>query len=299
QLAGQFGIDHLHVMDGKGGGSFAELADRQQDSFSTVARDDDDLASLLYSSGTTGLPKGIMLTHRNLQSNAEMLVDFWGFTDADVLFHCLPIFHVHGLFVALGCVLLSGAKMRWSPSFSPALARAHLPQCTVMMGVPTYYTRLLDDPAFTQEHCPNMRLFISGSAPLLVETFEGFEDRTGHRILERYGMTETGMNTSNPLDGDRRPGTVGPALPGVEVRILDDDGASTPLGEVGNLQVRGDNVFKAYWRMPEKTAEDFREGRWFNTGDQATLDADGYVSIVGRSKDMVISGGLNVYPKEV
>jgi malonyl-CoA/methylmalonyl-CoA synthetase len=168
-----------------------------------------------------------------------------------------------------------------------------------MMGVPTYYTRLLDDPAFGRDHCANMRLFVSGSAPLLAETFEGFEQRTGHRILERYGMTETGMNTSNPLDGDRRAGTVGVPLPGVEVRILDDAGAPTPLGEVGNLQVRGDNVFKAYWRMPDKTAEDFREGGWFNTGDQATQDPHGYVSIVGRSKDMVISGGLNIYPKEV
>jgi malonyl-CoA/methylmalonyl-CoA synthetase len=240
-----------------------------------------------------------MLTHQNLQSNAEVLVKFWGFTSNDRLFHCLPIFHVHGLFVALGCILLSGGTMRWAAGFSPELVRENLAECTVMMGVPTYYTRLLDDEQFGRDNCGGIRLFISGSAPLLVETFDGFEQRTGHRILERYGMTETGMNTSNLLTGDRRPGTVGPPLPGVEVRVVDDDGLSTPLGEVGNLQVRGDNVFKGYWRMPEKTAEDFREGRWFNTGDQATLDADGYVSIVGRSKDMVITGGLNVYPKEV
>ncbi len=299
ELAGSFEIAHVLVMDKDGAGQFADLADTHSTQFTTAVRDEEDLACLLYSSGTTGLPKGIMLTHRNLQSNAETLVDAWDFTSDDRLLHCLPIFHVHGLFVALGCVLLSGATMRWASSFSPALTKTHLPDCSVMMGVPTYYTRLLNDKEFGRVHCSRMRLFVSGSAPLLVETFEGFEQRTGHRILERYGMTETGMNTSNPLTGDRRPGTVGPALPGVEVRIHDDAGAPTPTGEVGNLQVRGDNVFKAYWRMPEKTAEDFQEGRWFNTGDQATLDKDGYVSIVGRSKDMVITGGLNVYPKEI
>jgi malonyl-CoA/methylmalonyl-CoA synthetase len=257
------------------------------------------MAALLYSSGTTGRPKGIMLTHDNLRSNAQTLVEAWGFTPADRLFHCLPMFHVHGLFVALGCVLLSGARMRWANAFSSDLAKAHLPDCTVMMGVPTYYTRLLGDEDFGREQCAGMRLFVSGSAPLLAETFAAFRARTGHTILERYGMTETGMNTSNPLNGERRPGTVGPPLPGVEVRVVNDDGTPTPDGEVGNLQVRGANVFKAYWRMPEKTAEDFREGRWFDTGDQATLSLDGYVSIVGRSKDMVITGGLNVYPKEI
>ena len=268
-------------------------------SFATVERAGDDLACLLYSSGTTGVPKGIMLSHDNLQSNARTLVEAWGFTAQDRLFHCLPIFHVHGLFVALGCILLTGGTMRWAAGFSPAAAREHLPECTTMMGVPTYYTRLLADPQFDREHCANIRLFTSGSAPLLVETFNGFEQRTGHRILERYGMTETGMNTSNPLVGERKPGTVGPPLPGVEVRVVDDAGGSVPAGEVGDLQVRGENVFKGYWRMPEKTCEDFRDGGWFDTGDQAMLGSDGYVSIVGRSKDMVISGGLNVYPKEV
>jgi malonyl-CoA/methylmalonyl-CoA synthetase len=299
ELASTLGIAQVLEMDGRGRGSFADLADGQDDSFKTVPRTDDNMAALLYSSGTTGRPKGIMLTHDNLRSNAQTLVEAWGFTPADRLFHCLPMFHVHGLFVALGCVLLSGARMRWANAFSSDLAKAHLPDCTVMMGVPTYYTRLLGDEDFGREQCAGMRLFVSGSAPLLAETFAAFRARTGHTILERYGMTETGMNTSNPLNGERRPGTVGPPLPGVEVRVVNDDGTPTPDGEVGNLQVRGANVFKAYWRMPEKTAEDFREGRWFDTGDQATLSLDGYVSIVGRSKDMVITGGLNVYPKEI
>lgn len=267
--------------------------------FEGVESAPDDMAALLYSSGTTGRPKGIMLTHQNLGSNAETLVEAWGFTEADVLLHALPIFHVHGLFVAISCVLMSGASMHWLPKFDVSQVLANLPHSTVMMGVPTYYTRLLADAGFGTSHCRNMRLFISGSAPLLAETFNEFEQRTGHCILERYGMSETGMNTSNPLVGERRPGTVGPALPGVEVRVVDDSGAVLGCGLIGDLQVRGPNVFKGYWQMPEKTAEDFTADGFFNTGDMATISDDGYVSIVGRSKDMVICGGLNVYPKEI
>lgn len=298
-LASSVGVKLCHSLNKYGVGSFSRAVDSLPANFDTVSCSPDDLACLLYSSGTTGVPKGIMLTHNNLQTNAETLVEAWGFSAADRLLHCLPIFHVHGLFVALGCILLTGGSMRWASSFSPDHAKAFLPECTSMMGVPTYYTRLLGDPGFGRHHCGSIRLFTSGSAPLLVETFEDFETRTGHVILERYGMTETGMTCSNPLAGERKAGTVGPPLPGVEARILDDSGEPTALGEVGNLQVKGENVFKGYWRMPEKTAEDFRDDNWFDTGDQATMDADGYVSIVGRSKDMVISGGLNVYPKEV
>jgi len=240
-----------------------------------------------------------MLTHDNLLSNTRSLLQAWEFSDQDRLLHALPIFHVHGLFVAVGCVLLSGASMRWLDNFDAAVVIPYLAECTVMMGVPTYYTRLLKDENFTADIARNMRVFISGSAPLLAETFTAFEERCGHRILERYGMTETNMNTSNPLHGERRPGTVGPPLPGVETRIVDDSGSSRPMGEVGNLQVRGPNVFAGYWQLPEKTAEDFTDDGFFNTGDKGQIDADGYVSIVGRAKDVVITGGLNVYPKEV
>lgn len=298
-LAKPLGIAHIYTLGTAGNGNFLEACASQPESFKTVDRNKNDLAALLYSSGTTGVPKGIMLTHHNLKSNAETLVEAWGFTPEDRLLHCLPIFHVHGLFVALGCALLSSGTMRWANAFSPQTVKTYLPECTSMMGVPTYYTRLLGDKDFGFDHCKNIRLFTSGSAPLLVETFVEFKSRSGHNILERYGMTETGMNCSNPLNGDRKPGTVGPTLPGVTIRIVSDDGQPTPRGEVGNLQVKGENVFKGYWRMPEKTDEDFRDGGWFNTGDQATQDNDDYVSIVGRSKDMVISGGLNVYPKEV
>ncbi|MEX2122811.1 MAG: malonyl-CoA synthase [Woeseia sp.] len=293
------GVQHLLTLDADGRGSLTDGAASQSERFETVPRAADDLAALLYSSGTTGRPKGIMLTHRNLLSNTEALVQAWGFNADDMLLHALPIFHVHGLFVAIGCVLLSGAGMRWLPAFDARRVASFLPECTVMMGVPTYYTRLLAEPSFTAESCRRMRLFVSGSAPLLEETFAGFEVRTGHRILERYGMTETNMNTSNPLEGERRPGTVGPPLPGVDVRVVDDAGRILPAGEIGNLQVRGPNVFIGYWRMPEKTAEDFTGDGFFNTGDMARTDEDGYVSIVGRAKDVVITGGLNVYPKEI
>jgi malonyl-CoA/methylmalonyl-CoA synthetase len=259
----------------------------------------DDLAALLYTSGTTGRSKGAMLTHRNLVSNALALRETWGFTDADVLLHVLPIYHTHGLFVAINTVLLAGARMIFLPRFDPDAVIPALAQASVMMGVPTYYTRLLARADFTAAAARHVRVFISGSAPLLEETFAAFEARTGQRILERYGMTETGMNTSNPLHGERRPGTVGLPLPGVEVRVADDDGQVLGAGEVGILEVRGPNVFKGYWRMPEKTAEEFRDDGFFITGDVSVIAADGYVSIVGRAKDLVISGGLNVYPKEV
>ncbi|MCP5093347.1 MAG: malonyl-CoA synthase [Gammaproteobacteria bacterium] len=294
-----FDARRVFTLNGDGSGSLTDGANRMSGDFETVSRTVDDLAALLYSSGTTGVPKGIMLTHGNLLANTETLVKAWGFTAHDRLLHALPIFHVHGLFVAIGCVLLSGASMRWLPGYDAKQVIAFLPECTVMMGVPTYYTRLLTEESFKAEVCPNVRLFVSGSAPLLEETFVEFEARTGHRILERYGMTETNMNTSNPLDGERKPGTVGPPLPGVEVRITDDDGETLPTGEIGHLEVRGPNVFAGYWRMPEKTVEDFTDDGYFNTGDMGQIDADGYVAIVGRNKDLVITGGLNVYPKEV
>ena len=298
-IAEAAGTANVYTLDAEGTGTLADLADAADAAFEPVLRERDDMAALLYSSGTTGVPKGIQLTHGNLLSNTEALVEAWGFSDSDRLLHALPIFHVHGLFVAIGCVLLSGASMRWLPTYSVEKVLEFLPECSVMMGVPTYYTRLLADPGFSAESAAGVRLFVSGSAPLLEETFIEFEQRTGHRILERYGMSETNMNTSNPLNGDRKPGTVGPPLPGVEVRIVDDAGHRLSVNEIGNLQVRGPNVFAGYWKLPEKTAEDFTDDGYFNTGDKGKIDEDGYVSIVGRAKDIVISGGLNVYPKEV
>ena len=260
----------------------------------------DDLAAILYTSGTTGRSKGAMLTHDNLRTNAEALVGCWRFTDADVLIHALPIFHTHGLFVATNVALLAGASMLFLPSFDAAEVLGLMPRATAMMGVPTFYTRLLQLPGLTKEATADMRLFVSGSAPLLAETHLEWQERTGHAILERYGMTETSMNTSNPYDGERRPGTVGFPLPGVEVRVVDaETGEPLPAGQIGVLEVRGPNVFAGYWRQPEKTAEEFRAGGWFVTGDLARIDEDGYVHIVGRAKDLIISGGLNVYPKEV
>ena len=298
-LAEQAGITHVLTLDANGDGTLIERSRAASADAILVARKSDDLAALLYSSGTTGVPKGIMLTHGNLLSNTQSLLAAWEFSSQDRLLHALPIFHVHGLFVAIGCTLLSGASMRWLDSFNAETVINCLQECTVMMGVPTYYTRLLSDRRFTAKVAQNIRVFISGSAPLLEETFVEFEERTGHRILERYGMTETNMNTSNPLHGERRPGTVGPPLPGVEVRVVDDAGQQLTVGEIGNLQVRGANVFAGYWQMPDKTAEDFTADGFFNTGDKGRIDNDGYVSIVGRAKDVVITGGLNVYPKEV
>tara|TARA_R110002072_G_scaffold231236_5_gene388576 strand:+ start:1471 stop:2868 length:1398 start_codon:yes stop_codon:yes gene_type:complete len=293
------GVGHLRTLGGEDADSLMFAAAQCEATFVNAATAASDVAALVYSSGTTGRPKGIMLTHGNLVSNASTLAGLWGFGPRDCLLHALPVYHVHGLFVALGCVLMSGASMRWLANFRVDAVLSALPGCTVMMGVPTYYTRLLASDAFGVDQCRNMRLFVSGSAPLAADTWHEFERRSGHRILERYGMTETGMNTSNPLSGERRPGTVGLPLPGVELRICDQFNKVLPAGEVGDIQVRGPNVFCGYWKLPEKTAEEFTTDGYFVTGDKGVIDVDGYVSIVGRSKDMVITGGLNVYPKEV
>ena len=285
------------------GGELVDRARGERPTFETVASRPDDLAAILYTSGTTGRSKGASLTHRNLASNALALVEAWGFTRGDVLLHALPIYHVHGLFVAIHCALMSGARILWLPKFDAREVVEALPAVTVMMGVPTFYTRLLALPELTRDACRGVRLFVSGSAPLLPETFESFRERTGHAILERYGMTETGMIASNPLDGARAAGTVGRPLPGIAVRIVDDDGKPCAPGAIGNVQVRGPNVFAGYWGMPEKTREEFTVDGWFRTGDVGEWVAEGaakdYLRLVGRAKDMIISGGLNVYPKEI
>ena len=287
----------LRTLDGAGRGTFPDLMAMQADDFTAANRAPDDLAAILYTSGTTGRSKGAMLTHDNLLSNAATLARLWRFTDQDTLLHALPIFHTHGLFVACNTALLTGGKMIFLPTFDAETVLRMLPQATVMMGVPTFYTRLLDAPGL-HDAARHMRLFISGSAPLLAETHTAFQAVTGHRILERYGMTETNMNTSNPYDGDRRAGTVGLPLPDVELRLM-ADGAAVAAGQVGMIHVRGPNVFAGYWRMPEKTAEELTADGWFLTGDLATQSPDGYISIVGRAKDLIITGGYNVYPKEV
>ncbi|MBD3677584.1 MAG: malonyl-CoA synthase [Rhodobacteraceae bacterium] len=290
----------LRTLGSEGDGSFAEAASARPESFQTVDRDGDDLAAFLYTSGTTGRSKGAMLTQENLLSNARTLIDYWRFTDKDVLLHALPIFHTHGLFVATNVMLMTSGSMIFLPKFDPDVMINWMPKATSMMGVPTFYTRLLDDARFTRDLTAHMRLFVSGSAPLLAETHRQFEERTGHRILERYGMTETNMNTSNPYDGDRRAGTVGFPLPGVELKITDPaTGDELPQGEIGQIEVRGPNVFKGYWQMPEKTKEELREDGFFITGDLGLIDDKGYVQIVGRNKDLIISGGYNVYPKEI
>ena len=260
---------------------------------------EEDTAALLYSSGTTGRPKGIMLTHGNIGSNAMSLKEAWEFTANDCLLHALPIYHVHGLFVALGCVFLSGSKMLWLDNFEVNEVLNQLPKCTVMMGVPTYYTRLINNKGLTSEVTQNLRIFISGSAPLLEETFMDFYSITGHKILERYGMTETNIISSNPISGKRKSGTVGLPLEGQQVRIINNDSEPVGADEIGNIQVKGPNVFKGYWKLAKKSKEDFSLDNFFNTGDQGYFDKDGYLIIVGRNKDMIISGGLNVYPKEI
>ncbi len=280
-------------------GTLLQYAASFGDTFETRQRSDDDLAAILYTSGTTGRSKGAMLSHGNLSSNAIVLDLAWRWRRGDVLLHVLPIFHVHGLFVASHGALLAGAKMIWLDRFDPTAVCAQLPRATVFMGVPTLYVRLLDTETFDRRATSGMRLFISGSAPLLTETFVRFEERTGHRILERYGMSETAMLVSNPYDGNRRGGTVGLPLPGVDLRVVGEDGKPCPWGEIGGIEVRGPNVFGGYWRMPEKTREEFTADGWFRTGDVGRIDANGYVSIVGRSKDLIISGGYNVYPKEI
>ncbi|MGX9354697.1 malonate--CoA ligase [Roseobacteraceae bacterium S113] len=281
-------------------GTLSTRANDQPEHFDTVARGPKDLAALLYTSGTTGRSKGAMLSHKNLLSNAQVLTDLWQITSADRLIHALPIFHTHGLFVALNTSLIAGVRVRLMGAFKLDQVLEELPSSTLMMGVPTFYTRLLDEARFDQELCARMRLFISGSAPLLAETHQAFEARTGHRILERYGMTETNMITSNPYDGARIAGTVGYALPGTEVKITNPEtGETLPTGEIGMIEVRGDNVFQGYWQMPEKTAEELRDDGFFLTGDLAIQEADGRVAIVGRAKDLIISGGYNIYPKEI
>ena len=290
----------LLVLNADGSGSFSERADDQPDRFDICPRTADDLAAFLYTSGTTGRSKGAMLSQNNLFSNAQTLAEHWQFSKSDVLLHALPIFHTHGLFVATNICLLAGCAMRFYPTFDRGALIRDMPSSTALMGVPTFYTRLLDDPQFDQKAAQNMRLFISGSAPLLAETHKQFEQRTGHRILERYGMTETNMITSNPYSGARRAGTVGHPLPGIEVKITDPKtGKTLPQGEIGMIEVRGPNVFQGYWKMPEKTAAELREDGFFITGDLGQVDEEGYFQIVGRDKDLIISGGFNIYPKEI
>ncbi len=290
----------LHTLDQNGEGSLSLLADQMPTDYDNRPREDDDLAAILYTSGTTGRSKGAMLTHGNLASNSQTMVKYWQFTEDDVLLHALPIFHTHGLFVATNCLMMAGGSMLFLPKFDLDQVLAALPKATAMMGVPTFYTRLLASDRFTRDVAAHMRLFISGSAPLSAEVHKEFRERTGHAILERYGMTETNMNTSNPYDGARRPGTVGFPLPGVGLRVVDArTGRELPDGEVGIIEIKGPNVFLGYWRMPEKTAQEFRADGYFITGDMGRVDEDGYVSIVGRSKDLIISGGFNVYPAEV
>ncbi|MCK1298573.1 malonyl-CoA synthase [Bradyrhizobium sp. 24] len=284
--------------DGKG--SLTDAADKASSEFTTVSRANDDLAAILYTSGTTGRSKGAMLTHDNLASNSLSLVGFWRFTDKDVLIHALPIYHTHGLFVATNVTLFARASMIFLPKLDPDLIIKLMARATVLMGVPTFYTRLLQNAALSRETTQHMRLFISGSAPLLAETHREWSARTGHAVLERYGMTETNMNTSNPYDGERVPGAVGFPLPGVSVRVTDPETAKElPRDEIGMIEVKGPNVFKGYWRMPEKTKAEFRDDGFFITGDLGKIDAKGYVHILGRGKDLVISGGFNVYPKEI
>jgi malonyl-CoA/methylmalonyl-CoA synthetase len=291
---------HCETLNADGSGSFVDAARAFPTVFDTVNRAIDDLAAFLYTSGTTGRSKGAMLSQGNLLSNAQTLQTEWRFTASDVLLHALPIFHTHGLFVASNITLLSGSSMIFLPKFDLDQVIADLPRATTMMGVPTFYTRLLGDARFTKDLAHHMRLFVSGSAPLLAETHVQFEKRTGHRILERYGMTETNMNTSNPYDGERRAGTVGFPLPGVELKITDSiTGQTLPQGDIGEIEVRGPNVFQGYWQMPDKTAEELRPDGFFITGDLGQIDEDGYVSIVGRNKDLIISGGYNIYPKEI
>ena len=307
KIAFTAGSAHVFTLGDDRTGSLLDRAAHHGDMHEAARKGPDDLAAILYTSGTTGRSKGAMLTHGNLLSNAVMLNDYWGWRRDDVLIHTLPIFHVHGLFVAIHAALLGGSKMIWLAKFDPRAVVAALPRATVFMGVPTLYVRMLGEHSLTRESAHNMRLFISGSAPLLIETFRDWQSRTGHTILERYGMSETIMLTSNPYQQDarhggqdeRRGGTVGFALPGVGLRVVGDDGQPLGAGETGNIQVSGPNVFKGYWRMPEKTAEEFTPDGWFKTGDVGVVDERGYVRIVGRSKDLIISGGYNVYPAEV
>ena len=302
KIAFKAGTRNVFTLNEDRTGSLLDRAAHYSDVHTPALKRADDLASIIYTSGTTGRSKGAMLTHGNLLSNAQVLKTYWGWKKGDVLVHALPIFHVHGLFVALHGALLNGSKMIWFGKFEPQAVIPRLADATVFMGVPTLYVRMLADPSLNRAAVKSMRLFISGSAPLLKETFDEWQVRTGHTILERYGMSETVMLTSNPYraeDGARIGGTVGYVLPGVGVRVHNDEGQSVPTGEIGGIQVRGPNVFKGYWRMPEKTAEEFTADGWFKTGDVGKMESDGRVTIVGRSKDLIISGGYNVYPAEI
>jgi malonyl-CoA/methylmalonyl-CoA synthetase len=302
KIAFKAGTHHVFTLGDDRTGSLLDRAAHCSDRHTIAQKAGDDLAAILYTSGTTGRSKGAELTHGNLLSNAQVLKDYWGWKPGDVLIHALPIFHVHGLFVALHGALLNGSKMIWFGKFDPRRVIEKMRDATVFMGVPTLYTRMLAEPTLDKAAVRNMRLFISGSAPLLLETFNEWKERTGHTILERYGMSETIMLTSNPYDakdGERRGGTVGFPLPGVGVRVRSDDGREVQVGEIGNIEVKGPNVFKGYWRMPEKTKEEFTADGWFKTGDVGKIDSLGYVTIVGRSKDLIISGGYNVYPAEI
>ncbi len=298
-LAAKVGARVL-TLDPAGHGELMDAAGQAPAAFATIARNGDDLAAILYTSGTTGRSKGAMLTHDNLHSNSTTLVDYWRFTQHDVLIHALPIYHTHGLFVATNVILFSGASMIFLPKFDPDKIMALLPRATSLMGVPTFYVRLLQHASLNTDAVKSMRLFVSGSAPLLADTHREWSAKTGHAILERYGMTETNMNTSNPYDGDRVPGAVGYPLPCVLVRIADpESGALMGVDEIGMIEVKGPNVFKGYWRMPEKTAAEFKPDGFFITGDLGKIDGRGYVHIVGRGKDLIITGGFNVYPKEI
>ncbi|MGY4830900.1 malonate--CoA ligase [Sphaerotilaceae bacterium SBD11-9] len=302
QIAFKAGCTHVFTLNDDRSGSLLERAAHHSDQHAPAQKEADDLACILYTSGTTGRSKGAMLTHGNILSNALTLKAYWGWKEGDVLIHVLPLFHVHGLFVAAQGALLNGSKMIWFSRFDPKAVVERLPQATVFMGVPTLYVRMLAEPGLTREACKSMRLFLAGSAPLLIETFNAWRERTGHTIVERYGMSETVILTSNPYDeheGERRGGTVGFPLPGVGLRVRDDKGAPCPTGEVGGIEVSGACVFSGYWRMPEKTKEEFTADGWFKTGDVGRIDERGYVTIVGRSKDLIISGGYNVYPAEI
>ncbi len=307
KIAFQAGTRYALTLSDQRSGSLLDRAAHHSDQQTPVQREPGDLAAILYTSGTTGRSKGAMLSHANLASNAQVLQSYWGWVRGDVLLHALPIFHVHGLFIAIHAALLNGSKMLWHAKFEPQRVLADLPRATVFMGVPTFYTRLLGQADLTPEVCAQMRLFISGSAPMLVDTFQAWQQRTGHTVLERYGMSETLMLTSNPCSADARHGgsaervggSVGFALPGVALRIHNAQGQAVAWGEVGSIQVKGPNVFGGYWRMPEKTAQEFTADGFFITGDMGTLDERGHVRIVGRSKDLIISGGLNVYPVEI
>jgi malonyl-CoA/methylmalonyl-CoA synthetase len=298
-LAGGAGIQHIETLGEEGEGSLLEFGPQASGPLHTAAADS--LAAIVYTSGTTGRPKGAMLTRANLATNASALVEAWRFTSRDVLLHALPLFHIHGLFAAINTVLASAASLLLLPKFDAATVLRHLPEATVFMGVPTHYSRLLQQAELNRKSTASMRLFVSGSAPLLAETHHEFLQRTGHVILERYGMTETLINTSNPYDGLRMAGSVGKPLPGVAIRVASgEDGAAAPAADVmGRLEVSGPNVFAGYWGDPNKTRDEFTADNWFRTGDLGRIDRDGYVHIVGRAKDLVISGGYNVYPKEI